>query len=190
PENDAIRLLRVLPAPLFSAPVCCELINTSITRLRGKLRRSYIAGSYVWGAATPLFALRIDNGVLPVRDNLLHFLRAVRSRFGTEVLWVDALCINQDSVQERNHQVSMMGNIYRNAKCVYCWLGTWKADIISLFHRVQRAQFGSKTMRMVLSNNDEHVLHELRMLAQAEYWTRVWIVQEFVLARELWLLCG
>lgn len=190
PENDAIRLLRFLPALLFSAPVCCELINTSITRSCGKLRRGYIAGSYVWGAATPLFALRVDNGVLPVRDNLLHFLRAVRSKYRTEMLWLDALCINQNSVQERNHQVSMMGDIYRNAKCVYCWLGTRKADIISLFHRVQQAQFGPKTMQTVLWNKDEQVLHELRILAQAEYWTRVWIVQEFVLAREVWLLCG
>jgi hypothetical protein len=38
-------------------------------------------------------------------------------------LWVDALCINQSDIEERSHQVSMMGDIYKNAECVHAWLG-------------------------------------------------------------------
>ncbi|KAH8805438.1 heterokaryon incompatibility protein-domain-containing protein [Xylogone sp. PMI_703] len=38
-------------------------------------------------------------------------------------LWIDALCINQMDEEERCHQVSMMGEIYKRAECVHTWLG-------------------------------------------------------------------
>jgi len=37
--------------------------------------------------------------------------------------WVDAICINQKNVLERDRQVSQMGAIYRDADCVHVWLG-------------------------------------------------------------------
>src|SRR6201999_2476979 len=38
-------------------------------------------------------------------------------------LWVDYLCINQPNVAEKNHQVALMGQIYREASRVIVWLG-------------------------------------------------------------------
>jgi hypothetical protein len=40
-----------------------------------------------------------------------------------EALWVDALCINQEDVEERNLQVLRMSSIYRQAQAVLAWLG-------------------------------------------------------------------
>jgi hypothetical protein len=37
--------------------------------------------------------------------------------------WIDAICINQDDIPERNSQVQMMGDIYTNATFVMIWLG-------------------------------------------------------------------
>jgi hypothetical protein len=39
------------------------------------------------------------------------------------MLWVDAVCIDQDCIKEGNHQVGIMGGTYRSAKCVLIWLG-------------------------------------------------------------------
>jgi hypothetical protein len=39
------------------------------------------------------------------------------------VIWIDAICINQNDVQERNEQVGMMGDIYRKCTDVVAWLG-------------------------------------------------------------------
>jgi hypothetical protein len=39
------------------------------------------------------------------------------------VLWVDAICINQHNNQEKSHQVSMMGEIYKRDTQVLAWLG-------------------------------------------------------------------
>ena len=37
--------------------------------------------------------------------------------------WIDAICIQQSDVSERNHQVRMMGLIYKRAAFVLAWLG-------------------------------------------------------------------
>jgi hypothetical protein len=39
------------------------------------------------------------------------------------IVWIDAICINQDDILERNVQVQMMGTVYEKAKCVLIWLG-------------------------------------------------------------------
>ena len=60
---------------------------------------------------------------MPVTDNLFNALSRLRRRFKMRILWVDRLCINQTDMDERGQQVSMMGRIYREAKCVNIWLG-------------------------------------------------------------------
>jgi len=37
--------------------------------------------------------------------------------------WIDALCIDQDSIHEKNHQVAQMGSIYAKSIEVISWLG-------------------------------------------------------------------
>lgn len=37
--------------------------------------------------------------------------------------WIDAICINQNSIPERSAQVKIMGDIYAKARTVLVWLG-------------------------------------------------------------------
>ncbi|KAF7870193.1 uncharacterized protein EAF02_009383 [Botrytis sinoallii] len=39
------------------------------------------------------------------------------------LFWIDAICINQDDLDERSQQVLLMGSIYKNASRVTVWLG-------------------------------------------------------------------
>lgn len=41
------------------------------------------------------------------------------------VLWIDALCINQDDPLERSQQVQLMGEIYRGCTQCMIWLGDY-----------------------------------------------------------------
>ena len=43
------------------------------------------------------------------------------------VIWVDAICINQNDLAERKHQVELMASTYAKARSVILWLGV-KAD--------------------------------------------------------------
>lgn len=39
------------------------------------------------------------------------------------MLWIDAICINQSSMEERGHQVQLMGDVYSKAQRTWIWLG-------------------------------------------------------------------
>ena len=39
-------------------------------------------------------------------------------------MWADAVCINQNDLDERSSQVSIMSKIYKDAKKCQIWLGT------------------------------------------------------------------
>jgi len=66
-----------------------------------------------------------------VTQNCEAALRQLRKKSRSIRIWIDALCINQQNISERNQQVRMMEEIYRKAKHVRIWLntpasGTWR----------------------------------------------------------------
>lgn len=86
----------------------------------------YEALSYTWGRSTmqpqPTIILN-ERYEVHITDNLYNALRRLRRRFLSRTLWVDAVCINQADIEERNHEVSIMGHVYRSARQVCVWLG-------------------------------------------------------------------
>ena len=120
-ERFEIRVLALLPGT-WSEPIRCEL---SIVRLDEK--PPYHALSYVWGEPISNREIFINQAPVAVTENLFRALRRIRKSDAVRTLWVDALCINQKDVQERNQQVSIMGHIYGSAKAVLIWLGDCKS---------------------------------------------------------------
>ena len=121
PSSEAsFRLLRVLPSRSNNSQIRCELTIAPILSLSGK----YIAGSYVWGPEVAVATIRVNGIEVQVRENLMGFLHVCRRKWHSFVIWIDALCINQDDYEERSKQVATMGQIYANAAAAYYWLGT------------------------------------------------------------------
>ena len=63
-----------------------------------------------------------------VKPNLFLALKRLRQPTQGRIVWVDALCIDQDNVKEKIHQVAMMGDIYRSSSRVLIWLGEHALD--------------------------------------------------------------
>src|SRR5258708_2305088 len=119
--RQQIRLISIAPEP--SGEIKCQLNNAY---LDDHTTPHYRALSYVWGPPTPLKRININGWSLEVRPNLYAFFEAFRARLfkfqgngafedETQWLWVDQVCINQTVVDERNHQVKIMSDIYRQA---------------------------------------------------------------------------
>ncbi|GIZ41560.1 hypothetical protein CKM354_000486000 [Cercospora kikuchii] len=90
--------------------------------------QTYEALSYSWGGAFDDDDLAdgtivISGHTVPIRGNLFNALRRLRYPDQARRLWVDALCINQDDIPERNGQVQSMETVYSNCAKVLVWLG-------------------------------------------------------------------
>ena len=137
-SQSSIRLVHLLPKLSIKGLIQCRISHASINT-------SYVCLSYVWNIRkqytefsnlgdTDERVILINSQPFLVRDNLFDFLWMARhnatrrdwtpERFDLSVLfWVDALCIDQLNVSERNHQVQQMGDIYSGALSVQVWLG-------------------------------------------------------------------
>jgi hypothetical protein len=97
-----------------------------------------VALSYEWGTpSADHYAILLNGREFVVRDNLLVALTQFRYDAKDTPIWIDAICINQENIQERNDQVTKMGYIFQCASVVYAWAGLTKdgSDIaIQLAH--------------------------------------------------------
>ena len=101
-----------------------EPIECTIKHHLFSSKLAYEALSYEWGKSDRDVApIQLNHSTHHVRKNLWQALQHLRSKERPRIFWVDALCINQRDVKERNHQVSQMGKIYESATNVVVWLG-------------------------------------------------------------------
>lgn len=120
PRN--IRILILQPARDFSHPIKCVFDEVTLTDTLSK-KQQYEALSYTWGSPTGTQPILCDDATVLVTPNCEHAILYLRRKFTPRRLWIDAICINQASIQEKNQQVPMMGDIYSYAACSIMWLG-------------------------------------------------------------------
>jgi hypothetical protein len=95
--------------------------------------------------------------------------------------WVDALCINQTDIQERNHQVSLMRQIYFQARTVCIWLEHYcEEDLEQIRTVTSRHRWKETAFDVTLGDK----------VMESPYWKRVWTLQEHMLARDTVVLSG
>ena len=196
PNSAEIRLLELLPgAP--NTPLYCKLIVVTLGR-----RPNFEALSYVWGDTTVKRSITVDGDVFQVTTNLEEGLRALRYRRKSRTLWVDAICINQQNVAEKNFQVPLMSSIYREAVRVVAWMGPSNPAIALAVSYAEayvekrftattfywlKLKFASKFSRRA---KKEKLLASLRAyegrldILGLPYWTRMWTYQEYYLPRD------
>ena len=77
----------------------------------------------MWDHMSPKDTIELNGMPIPVGHSLWTFLDEMRSQGRFRTYWIDAICIDQSNVQERNHQVQLMKVIYSQAESVSIWLG-------------------------------------------------------------------
>lgn len=109
-----IRILQLLPG---SGKIVCTLDCFSTADFP-----EYTTLSYCWGNSDETESIVINDRVVNITKSLFEAMRELRRRKFSS-LWIDAICINQNDVTEKSHQVRRMGDIYRNATQTIAWLG-------------------------------------------------------------------
>ncbi|ROW08912.1 hypothetical protein VMCG_02760 [Cytospora schulzeri] len=154
----------------------------------------YEALSWCWGTENKDCAIRIKKGGeyyrLAVTKELSLALKYLRHGDGDRILWIDAMCIDQENHEERNHQVQMMARIYTGAKQACIWLGEDNDDSTKAIHFIR------EIMRLEnfdsISENKENASkwQSLLILMQRPWFSRRWVVQEIALAKSATIYCG
>jgi hypothetical protein len=204
-NKQEIRVLQLYPNDDPAAEIHCDLIPLDLglfTRL-GVGRFPYMALSYVWGKFDPPKTIFVHGRKKTITPNLFAALRQFRDPSIPLLLWVDALCIDQNNAEERNHQVGLMSLIYKKAGSVLMWLGEEEhnskvAMEYLTFLEVESGLGGhrldpkSKPAFMKLAKDAGSTIRwvALNELLRRPYWTRLWIMQEVVLANDAILCCG
>jgi len=122
PGPRSIRVLVLQPARKAYHPVQFFFKETSLEGDSGP-RLCYEALSYTWGAPRGTRPILCEGRAILVTPNCEQALLHLRQKFRPRNLWIDAICIDQQSVSEKNQQVPMMGDIYRRASRSILWLG-------------------------------------------------------------------
>jgi len=117
-----IRLLKLHPSPDQFSELHGEIFHAQLG-MSMKPHESYEALSYTWGNNNQTEQLIIGDDNLAITSNLDLALRRLRLTHEPRVLWVDAICINQSDVPEKNIQVPLMREIYEFASKTVVWFG-------------------------------------------------------------------
>lgn len=189
PFRDSTRGIRLLHVDRIDGTTRWRLVN-----YRDQFScPEFVALSYTWGRSSSFDEMvSIDGRKMLVRANLSSFLKHVErwkpqdglvyDVLGRYVLsraylpratslcwrgpfWIDALCIDQNSASEKSHQVRKMSQIYSSAETVMVW---FPPDYGQIF-----------------SPDDAGRLSLVQCMLKQPYWKRVWIIQEFILARKV-----
>lgn len=164
----------------------------------------YEALSYEWGNKTETRSMKCNNYDFRITQSLDIALRRLRLTNKPRSLWIDQICINQESELERSAQVSIMRLIYSNAAMVIAWLGQADTEatssvknFLSAFLKVGDHVHGAKHFpdndhlaRLNLPRRDSRVWKDLNLMLGVSYFSRVWIIQELASSSKYQLLWG
>lgn len=180
--STSLRLLRILPgAP--DEQLACEFIT-----LNAPSEFAFEAISYSWTSALPLNS--IEAGQLAgfkITDHVERLLRRLRRASRDRVVWIDAICVNQEDLHERSCQVRIMRHIFASAEKVIVWLGEPPLG----------SRNGGHTDREILTadSNESRGISPLSIdgiscQGSEAWWMRVWVYQEVAVAKNVEVLVG
>lgn len=174
--KDYFRLLYLSGSRSLGDPIHGNLVEYRVDDCP-----EYETVSYTWGGedgdATPCKPAYFGDfwDVLFLTRNCWSLLQYLRPSTVTRIVWVDAICINQNNLPERGSQVSLMPQIYGKCMRVVIYPGD---------HAVRREehQFRERIRIRPGEDADSSDPELWGPLLQSRYISRVWIIQELILS--------
>jgi hypothetical protein len=172
-------------------PITCSFVTAS----KGQPLK-YEAISYLWGVvqSSNQIQLRDSQGKVHsiwIRSNVYAALRDLRHPKIITFFWVDALCINHSNTNktEKNRLVTMKPYIFRNAVNNCFWLGEDDSSKAALKF-VSRILDLSGIDKLVQDNDAIQGWVAFVSLLKNPVFSRLWLVEEVAVARNVTLHCG
>ena len=153
----------------------------------------YFTLSHCWGKSTSLKLTksRVDlwSSNIPFDDLPQTYQDAIvaTNRLGFDYLWIDALCIVQDSKEDWNHEASTMSDVYRYSQCSLSALDA-KDSSEGMFMSQHLKENIPLFLRSLIEEEPECLIYVEpdgywdQQVTQRALHRRAWVMQEHVLA--------
>lgn len=163
---------------------------------------SFHAISYTWGDPKCVTTILINGKPSQVRMNCEFVLKQAHWHGKSRYYWIDALCIDQENLDEKGKQVAIMGNIYKRAAHVLACVGEHTDESRFFFRKLGQflrtiREFPPSAKSLILRMYFRHgpdttlaFLYAAINLAKRPYFSRLWVLQELKNAKQVSLLCG
>ncbi|KAF4949405.1 hypothetical protein FGADI_8918 [Fusarium gaditjirri] len=204
-ESPGFRLVRLEKG--VQSQLRCHLVQAYLDE---ELIFSYEALSYSWGSQTILHEIIVDGKPLSITEGLHEALCHLRDPYEDRMLWVDALCIDQNNIKERGHQVNRMGEIYKKADRVIIWLGYASGNAVKLMSGIDMfeknlplnvfSQWSREDIRWKQKWREvearfgvsfqKELEDGLQTFMENPWFSRVWILQEVANAKRAIVECN
>lgn len=199
---DSIRVLTVFECETGDDDIECHLSEERLADVNDE-GGGYTALSYAWGDFKYSHEIWLGDERFLIGANLDAALRHLRRRDIPIRLWVDAVCINQGDVTEKNHQVQQMRKVFSAAFETIIWLGPAAGNTsVAAWNLLERHSswalndrrerdytIPAKLEEDLLSFRGEFRDVEIDVLSRP-WFKRLWVFQEAVLSRTLSIQCG
>ncbi|KLJ12168.1 hypothetical protein EMPG_09596 [Blastomyces silverae] len=203
-QSDSIRLAEILPGQ-SNDNLQLNLQHTTLQNAP-----AYEALSYEWAGNLGLRPVKCGSQEFRLSANLRAGLKRLRYTNRRRLIWVDAICIDQDNSQERSHQVSLMRDIYRNAQRALIWIGEEKEHTGAAFEIIPAlaenwAAQGSQDDKppsmpprstaephanQLLDPSNKALWNSIIDVFTRPYFKRTWIIQEIIVSKAASVICG
>ncbi|KIW01409.1 uncharacterized protein PV09_07173 [Verruconis gallopava] len=194
-----------------------NVISITLKSFRRAPDLHYDALSYTWGDSTKTEPIVVNASRFEATKNLIAALQQLRdSRLDkiqrSNLIWIDALCINQNDEEEKSKQVQMMRNIFGSAVQVLVCLGPADKQLQNGLEAVATVaqSCAQRWMSRPFDNsfpceediNDFHeilnilrtqrsdysTLSSIQHVYQQSWWERVWVIQEVAVGKQAWVI--
>jgi hypothetical protein len=214
-DTTSIRLLEISLQP-DSEDQSCRVLSLTVNRHSLNKPPTYYALTYTWGPPSPgddeytdadKITIQFNGRPFKVFPNLHDALLQLYQSYPGMPFWIDAICIDQSHCAERETQVGIMGQIYKQARKVIIWLGKKGHSIdrgvalIRLYaeaaiREVPRILEGQQFIFAIDITKPESLVRyglprltlqdaeDLISLYHSNWFHRIWIIQEVALAKE------
>lgn len=211
-DSGQIRILEIQPGAEEEALIVslhCHQLNEA--------EKAYEALSYTWGDPALSHLVRIGDQTIAVARNLHSALLHLRLIDRPRKIWIDAICIDQANVAEKNRQIPLMPHIYAAAARTIVWLGDETDDFegelsFQFFkwapyylrqwvedsdcdgiddHETIVQWFNKGGQRKGPQPSDRQYNNEiLQRFLDRPWFTRRWVIQEVFVSSDIVLVCG
>jgi hypothetical protein len=181
-------VIHLQPSSAKESPLICNLKEVSLD-----VFPQYQALSYSWDSQVASCPIHCGDGILHITQSCVAALRRLQHQCDDDqVLWIDSICIDQSSVEERGQQVGLMGEIYKLAQRVIAWLGEGDATSAKAMQSLMGVgniasdtdlERRQRSMGIVFGMNIKNQSEDpIGPLFTRSWFSRMWTIQEVTMA--------